>query len=280
MTRPLRLQFAGAFYHITARGDRKAVIYQDDTDRAMWLQTLGDVCTQSNFTVYAFCQMNNHYHLLLESVDGNLSQGMRQLNGVYSQYFNRRHGLVGHVFQGRYHSILVQKESYLLELARYIVLNPVRAQMVSSPEGWAWSSYRLMTSSAQCPAWLDASWLLNKFHRDAPDAIAAFQEFVIAGIGIPSPLARVQNQLLLGDEDFAQRFQSSSYPACLTDVSRRQRGILAAPLPAYQEKYPDRNEAMAQAYATNAYTLAEIARHFDVSSATVSRALKARARHR
>ena len=94
MTRPLRIEFPGAIYHITARGDRKAPIYSDDTDRLVWLQTLGDVCAQCNFVAYAFCQMGNHYHLLLEAVDGNLSQGMRQLNGVYSQYFNRRHGLV------------------------------------------------------------------------------------------------------------------------------------------------------------------------------------------
>lgn len=136
MNRPLRIEFPGALYHITSRGDRKVGVYLDDTDRAVWLQTLADVCAQSNYVVHAFCQMTNHYHLLLETIDGNLSDGMRQLNGVYSQYFNRRHDLVGHVFQGRYKAILVQKESYLLELARYIVLNPVRAKLVTDAANW------------------------------------------------------------------------------------------------------------------------------------------------
>lgn len=116
MTRPLRLEFADALYHVTSRGDRRAPIYLDDTDRAFWIQALADVCVRFHFVIHSFCQMGNHFHLLLETEEANLSQGMRQLNGRYSQYFNRRHDMVGHVFQGRYQAFLVQKESYLLEL--------------------------------------------------------------------------------------------------------------------------------------------------------------------
>lgn len=127
MTRPLRLEFAGALYHVTSRGDHRGSIYFDDTDRLAWLDVLATVCARFNFVVHSYCQMTNHYHLLIETIDGDLARGMRQLNGAYSQHFNRRHGLVGHVFQGRYKAILVQKESYLMELARYVVLNPMRA---------------------------------------------------------------------------------------------------------------------------------------------------------
>ena len=109
MVRPLRLEYAGALYHVTSRGDRREEIYRDDSDRRQWLEVLGSVCDRFNWVVHAYCQMTNHYHLLVETVDGNLSRGMRQLNGYYTQCFNRRHGLVGHLYQGRYKAILVQK---------------------------------------------------------------------------------------------------------------------------------------------------------------------------
>jgi putative transposase len=142
MARPLRMEFAGALYHVTSRGDGREAIYLDDKDREVFYAVLGEVCSRFNWCVHAECQMTNHYHLLVETPDGNLSQGMRQLNGVYTQRFNRQHQRVGHVFQGRYKAIIVEKETYLLELARYIVLNPVRARMVYSARDWPWSSYR------------------------------------------------------------------------------------------------------------------------------------------
>ncbi|MBV7534629.1 transposase [Duganella sp. sic0402] len=160
MSRPLRLEFAGAVYHVTARGDRRRAIYRDDTDRYAWLEILGHVCARFNFTVHSFCQMGNHYHLLLETQEPNLSQGMRQLNGQYSQYFNRRHQLVGHVFQGRYTGILVQKERHLCELSRYVVLNPIRAKVVPKLDQWPWSSYAMMIQAKPPPHWLQTSWLL------------------------------------------------------------------------------------------------------------------------
>jgi len=141
MARPLRLEFAGALYHVTSRGDRREDIYLDDDDRAAWLAVIGDVCARFNWIVHAYCQMTNHYHLLVETVDGNLSKGMRQLNGVYTQRFNRRHGMVGHLFQGRYKAILIQKDTYLLELTRYVVLNPLRARIVSRLEDWLLSQF-------------------------------------------------------------------------------------------------------------------------------------------
>ena len=130
MSRPLRLEIAGGLYHVTSRGDRREDIYHDDTDRLTWLAILAQTCERFNWQIHAWCQMNNHYHLIVETVEGNLSAGMRQLNGVYTQTVNRRHHRSGHVFQGRYKGILVERDSYLLELSRYVVLNPVRAGMV------------------------------------------------------------------------------------------------------------------------------------------------------
>jgi REP element-mobilizing transposase RayT len=141
MSRPLRIELSGGVYHVTSRGGGREAIYWSDVDREAWLALLGRVCERFNWVCHAYCQMSNHYHLVLETPEGNLAQGMRQLNGVYTQTINRSRQRVGHVFQGRYKAILVEKDSYLLELARYVVLNPVRAGMVSDAGDWPWSSY-------------------------------------------------------------------------------------------------------------------------------------------
>ena len=117
MARPLRLEFSGAIYHITSRGNRREDIFENDSDRTRFLTLLNDVCNTHNWVCHAYCLMGNHYHLLIETPDANLSKGMRQLNGVYTQTFNRAHGRVGHIFQGRFKAILVEKENYLLELS-------------------------------------------------------------------------------------------------------------------------------------------------------------------
>jgi putative transposase len=136
MSKPLRMGSSGSVYHITSRGDRREDIYEDNTDRASFLSILDKTSDICNWACHAYCLMDNHYHLLIETPNANLSRGMRQLNGVYTQTFNRAHNRVGHVFQGRYKSILIDKHSYLLELARYIVLNPVRANMVPLAADW------------------------------------------------------------------------------------------------------------------------------------------------
>ena len=140
MTRPVRIEFEGALYHVTSRGDRREDIYEDDSDRLQFLEVLGEVVETFNWVCHAYCQMGNHYHLVVETPDVNLSKGMRQLNGVHTQTSNRRHGRVGHLFQGRYKAILMDGDAYLLELTRYVVLNPVRARMVAGPGDWRRSS--------------------------------------------------------------------------------------------------------------------------------------------
>ena len=161
MARPIRLEFAGALYHVTSRGDRREAIYEDDADRERFLAVLADVVRDFNWVCHAYCLMSNHYHLLIETPDANLSKGMRQLNGVYTQASNRRHGREGHLFQGRFKAILVDADSYLLEVARYVVLNPVRARMVRDPAKWPWSSYRAMIGAVEAPDWLATDGLLR-----------------------------------------------------------------------------------------------------------------------
>jgi putative transposase len=198
---------------------------------------------------------------------------MRQLNGLYTQGFNRRHGLVGHLFQGRYKAILVQKERYLLELSRYVVLNPVRARIVDEPGDWPWSSYRAVIGRSETPAWLDADWLLSRFAPQRQQARGAFAQFVVDGLGKTSPLDDVQHQMLLGDPAFVAKFRGARSPDDLREVSRAHRRAVAKPLEYYRSTYPERNLAMAKAYATGAYTMKEIGDFFGVHYMTVSRAL-------
>jgi putative transposase len=274
MTRPLRLEFPGALYHVTSRGDRKGKIFLDDSDRHAWLEMLATVCTRFNFVIHAYCQMTNHYHLVVETIDGDLSRGLRQLNGAYSQLFNRRHRLVGHVFQGRYKAILVQKESYLLELARYVVLNPVRAGIVLGPLDWPWSSHRHMMRQTDKPNWLETDWLLHHFGQDLTRAPAAYADFVAAGAGALSPLRDVKHQMVLGEKEFiAQHLNGLAAPE-VTDVIRAQRRGSVLSLGDLEGTYSDRGEAMARAYWTMAFSMQEIASHFCVSVRTVGRAVK------
>ena len=151
MARPLRLEIAGWLYHVISRGDRRENIYLGDADRQRWLDLLGEVCSRHNWLCHAYCLMDNHYHIVVETIDGNLSAGMHQLNGVYTQWHNRAHDRVGHVFQGRFKAIIVQREAYLLELARYVVLNRVRAGICAMPDRWHWSSYLAMVGQARTP---------------------------------------------------------------------------------------------------------------------------------
>lgn len=274
MTRPLRLEFAGALYHVTSRGDRKSVIFHDNADRLAWLSVLTDVCKRFNFRVHSYCQMNNHYHLMVETIDGELARGMHQLNGAYSQYFNRRYDLVGHVFQGRYKAILVQKESYLLELSRYIVLNPMRAGIATSLADWRWSSHPHFMQTEGKPIWLETDWLLSHFGSDRASARRAYNTFILSGKGLVSPLRDVQHQLLLGDSDFVAKHLNTVEPGMLDSIGRIQRRAVALTLDEYTAKFGYGEQAMVQAYLSTAYTMQRIADHFHVSPRTVGRAIQ------
>ena len=193
MARPLRLEFPGAFYHITARGNARQKIFLDEEDRHRFLDLLGKEVTQQGWFCYAYCLMDNHYHLLIETPEPNLVTGMRRLNGVYTQAFNRRHRRVGHLFQGRYKAILVDKDAYFLELCRYIVLNPLRAKAVKRQEQWPWSSYAATAGRAAPPSWLTIEPVLTRFANHA-----GYERFVAQGMGQASPWMQLRGQIYLG----------------------------------------------------------------------------------
>lgn len=279
MTRPLRIEFEGALYHITARGNRQESIFLSDDDREAFLHILGKVVSRYNWVCHAYCLMDNHYHLMIETPDGNLSSGMRQLNGVYTQTFNRTHGKVGHVFQGRFKSILVEKESYLLELCRYIVLNPVRVGCCDSPECWNWSSYSATASGKNVPDWLTADWTLSQFSKGRTEARKQYRKFVLDALSVEeSPLKQVVGQLVLGGKTFVDKMHPHLMDkAEVKEIARRQRLVGR---PSLEELFCEdlnkeqRKLAVKTAHLDYGYTLKEIAdqvgRHYSTISRIVS----------
>lgn len=234
MSRPPRIQFPGALHHVTARGNRKAPIFLDDLDYLTWLDLIARAADRFGFVCHAYCQMPNHFHLLLQTPVANLSELMHFLNCVYSLHFNVRHGLTGHVFQGRFHSVLLERDEHFLELMRYITLNPVRAGLVQCAADWRWSNYRATAGLMAPPEWLDTETTLARFHgTSGEERIASYREFVAAGISAPNPLA-------------------------------------PPPLPLACGK-PATQAAIAEALRSGHYSPAQIAAHFKVSTKTVQR---------
>lgn len=275
MSRPLRVEYAGALYHITSRGDRRETIYEDDNDRRAFIAVLEGVCDTYNWVCHAYCLMSNHYHLLIETPDANLSKGMRQLNGLYTQTYNRTHGRVGHVFQGRYKAILVEKEAYLLELSRYIVLNPVRAGMVRSVRDWGWSSYRATIGQVKGSKCLNVDWLLGAFGKRKSEAVKRYKKFVSEGKDQPSPWLKLRNQIYLGSEQFVEKMKSYvDGNRELSEVPAAQRRPVPKALGDYEASSHDRNTAITNAYRSGGYTLKEIGNHFGLHYSTVSGIIK------
>jgi REP element-mobilizing transposase RayT len=253
MSRQPRIQFPGAFYHITSRGNRHADIFLDDHDYLTWQDTFGKTAERFGFLSHSFCQMPNHFHILLETPEANLSDGMQFLNSVYSQHFNKRHDRDGHMLQGRYNALLVAKDSYFAELGRYLTLNPVRAGLARHAGEWRWSSYRFTAGLAEPPAWLETELMLAHFgqNNDAT-RFTAFRSFVAAGMGVTNPLAK--------------RRQRLSEQAIATRTAPKSLAEYAA--------HPDRDQAIANAAACGAFSKKEIADYFGIERKTVTRTAK------
>lgn len=276
MSRPIRIEFPNALYHVTSRGDRREDIFEDDQDRQTFLSTLKQVGAQFNWICYAWCLMDNHYHLLIQTPDGNLSKGMRQLNGVYTQASNRRYRRVGHLFQGRFKAILVDSDAYLLELSRYVVLNPVRAGRVKKAADWPWSSYRASVGLEPAAPWLAIGGLLAQFAKRRSLAQQRYAQFVAEGIKAASPWSGLKGQIYLGDEKFVQRMQAHIQTAKDdVQVPLAQRRPPAPPLAAIAKRVRDRDAAIKAAHATGAYSYQQIAEHFGLHFTTVGRIVRA-----
>ncbi|MCK4246618.1 transposase [Candidatus Bipolaricaulota bacterium] len=267
MARSRRIEYPGAVYHVTSRGNAKRNVFLDNKDRLRFLEILKQVVDRFNWLCHTYCLMTNHYHLLIETIDPTLSRGMRQLNGVYTQAFNRHHRQVGHLFQGRFKAIIVEKEEYLLELARYVVLNPVRAHMVQTAKDYRWSSYRATAGLAKKPQLLTTDWLLEQFTFSRSRAERAYRRFVSQGANA-SPWEQIRGQIYLGSDSFIDSLPQAD--DSLLEVPRQQRLVNRPSLLGLLT--PDQNvDTIYRAYRDYGYTQREIAQHLGVHYATISR---------
>lgn len=276
MARPLRPQFPGAVYHITARGNDKQTIHHDHKDFARFLKFLGQAVDQYRWLCHGYCLMTNHYHLLIETPEPNLARGMKRLNSRYCIAFNRRHRRVGHVLQGRYNSVVVQKEAYLLELCRYIVLNPVRAHMVQKPDDWVWSSYLDTAGKTRPPSFLAKDWVLSHFGRRVKTAMENYTRFVYDGIGKEGPWDEVKGGVYLGDTRFIQEVEgrmdlelmSKEVPLIQRKASRPKLVELFDQTTLSSKK--KRNARIVEAFQGHLYTQREIGEHLNLHPAYLS----------
>lgn len=279
MSRPLRIEFPDALYHVTSRGDRREPIFNDDQDRQSFLDITGMALDRFDACALAYCLMGNHYHLVLHTRRANLSRLMRHINGVYTQAYNRRHNKVGHLFQGRFKAILVDRDPYLLEVCRYVDLNPVRANMVMHPADWPWSSYRAHAGIHTAQGWLDTrsvhGYLLGHnadTSEGAAQAALRYERLVEQGRDIRLWDAALRQQIYLGDDTFIMRTQSQVEPvrARAVDVPRTQRRAKPESIDSYMASF-SRNEAIVRACCEGGHSMSAIAREVGLSVSRVSR---------
>jgi REP element-mobilizing transposase RayT len=277
MARPLRLEFEGALYHVISRGNARQMIFQADSDYQQFLKILGVVVERYAWLVHAYCLLGNHYHLLVETPQPNLSAGMRQLNGTYAQFFSRRHDRPGHLFQGRFKAYVVDKDSYLLELARYTALNPVQAGLVKYPEKWKWSSYRKTAGYEKGKAFVHEERILSHFSASVRQARKLFVQFVSEGFDKESPLKKATGELLLGSESFVSQFRDWLRGEMPEEIVHRERH---AARPSLEEifKDRDRDEGIREAISRWGYRLKEVGAHLDLHYSRVSKIANAKAK--
>ena len=279
MARPLRIEYEGAVYHITARGNEKRSIFKDNKDRFIFLDILNKAKEKYNWLCHAYCLMNNHYHLIIETIDANLSIGMRQLNGVYSQAFNNRHKRAGHFFQGRYNSIIIEKNAYLLEASRYVVLNPVRAKIVKHPQEWKWSSYRSMVGIEKPLKLLTTDWVLSEFSKNKKKAQQLYQDFILEGLG-DSIYSKIKYRNILGSPEFIKKLKKYTQDKeDVKEIIRKERYIDRPSLESlFSKKILEakeaRNKQIAAAVYNYGYRQIEIANYLNMNYATISRLVK------
>lgn len=267
MPRPLRIEYENAVYHITSRGNARANIFTDKYDYSNFLILLKEVLQKYNWLCYAYCLMPNHYHLLIKTPDANVSQGMKQLNGVYTKRFNKKHSRIGHLFQGRFKGIIVEKDSHLLELCRYIALNPVKTNLAALPHQWPWSSYKEIITNKQII--IEKEWILSQFGKNSYQAIDEYKKFVLAGLEEKENIwNNLKNKSYLGNAKYIQQKQHNN------------KNEKDSEKPTLKELFPNkltrkqRNKIIYLAHKNHGYTFTEISKYLGLNCSSTSRSFK------
>ena len=277
MARRPRLQFAGGFYHVMARGNRKSTIFHDDDDRRQLLQIVDEAVASYNLRILSYCLMRNHYHFVLETPEPNLSLAMQFINGVFACRSNRRHQQTGHVFEGRFRSLVIQRESYLMRAARYVVRNPVRAGLVDDAGAWSWSSYLATAGLEPVPRWLDPNWIRWAFKaRSLAEAQRRYAEYVSEPTDSQRPVALTG--VVLGTKQFARHLLQAREGTQTDRAPRLIRRLFRQTLSQLFDGVPpspaSRDRAIYIARVEHGYGFTEIARHLGLDRSTASKAAR------
>jgi REP element-mobilizing transposase RayT len=282
MARPLRIEFPDAVYHVTSRGDRQERIFCDDGDRELFLRIVDLAMARLDAEVFAFCLMGNHFHLVVRTRQPNLSRLMRHINGGYTQGYNRRHAVKGHLFQRRFHAVLVDSDAYLVEVCRYVELNPVRAGLVGDPAQWTWSSYRAHVGLQAGYPWLATNELLG--HLSGADittgehrrrATELYAETVLAGLGVDLWKTHLRGEIFLGQDEFVAKMQAlATRPrmAC-AEIAGSHRADPRA-LERWMKSDRSRQESFRLAYTEGGMSMGQIALQAGMSISSVSRLIR------
>ena len=282
MARPLRIEYPGAYYHITARGNERKDIYRSIQDREQFLSYLETATQRYKAVIHVYCLMSNHYHLLLQTPDGNLSQIMRYINGSYTSYFNIKRSRCGHLFQGRYKAIVVDADEYAGELSRYIHLNPVRAGIVEKPEEYKWSSYQYYIGMKKAPGWLKIDFILGYFGEKANTAMKRYHAFIHAleQKGYWSPLKDTVASTILGRTEFVEHIKQRylrgrdadrNLPA-LTELTRASINEISDEVKRVfaGDSRLSKKAAIYLCHRYSGRTLKEIGAHYEIGESAVS----------
>jgi REP element-mobilizing transposase RayT len=282
MARPLRLELPGAAYHVSALGNGGQPIFRGAEDSALLLEILGEVCRRFDWRCLAYCLLPDRYQLVVETRRATLSQGMRQLNGRYTQAFNRRHGIGGHVFQGRFRAVMVEAPGYLAAVCRDVLRQPVALGLAEEAGAWRWSSHRAVAGrlppGRAAPDWLAVADVLRLYDDDPERARQRFVADVAANGRAPA-WENLRHQVFLGSEDFVAAMREAARLAAsgrgsLAEIPKAQWQAPPPPLERFAAEAASRDEAMARAYLSGGYSQGRIARYFAVHYSTVSRAVR------
>ena len=275
MSRPVRIEFPGASYHVTSRCSDDKQVFVDDEDRAAFLQVLSMVVARFNWVLHTYTMHDQHYQLVLEVPSANLSRGMRQLNGVYTQHYNRRHGDQGSLFQGRFKSVLFEPETFLVAICRHVVSQPLREDPPQRLTSYKWSSHRAMCGTVKAPEFLYTETLLSRFGRRKAVAQRKYKDHVMAGASDASPLSARSSQVLLGSSDFVaemeQRLSGEKTAKRGPRRAGRRRSLNRLFRGVDNKTRAERNEMILRAHLDHAYTLMEIGDHLGIHYTTVSK---------
>lgn len=273
MARPVRIEYPGANYYISSKGMEGKAIFNDVKDRQEFLQILQDVIGRMQWEVFAYNLMPDSFQLFIKTPKPNLSKGMRQLNGIYTQRYNVKYESQGNIFHGRFKAVLVEEQSFA-DVARHVVHVPVLKRKARKLDKWKWNSYQATIGTVEAPQWLNTAAVLEHFGKQKKRAQTAFTKAIVNTDKDFDIIQDVKGQILLGSDAFVNKWKKQLATGKVMDKARQRKAKKVKPLSDFGKRFKNIKTAMVKAYETGNYTLDQIGSHFGVHYSTVSRTVK------